>query len=201
MSLAAWSSYELQPLNSTMTKHPPCDVKQKLSTCLECDDHPRPTDDTASPAMQRWEHASKRALGASKGAGDVGGSLSPGQDSPRMLLKLWSRLGRGNSDSVDEESAIDGPVCYMSQSPAQLFKLVEHNDVKGLQELLSAQADVLSRRDHKGRTALHRAAAQGHADVIEFIVKREGIEGIRATTPLPPGGHKHSRKIVQIISH
>ena len=57
-------------------------------------------------------------------------------------------------------------------STMQLLFLACKGDVEGLQDLLDQGVDVNS-IDLDGRTALHIAACEGHADVVKLLLSRK----------------------------
>nr|CAD1828835.1 unnamed protein product [Ananas comosus var. bracteatus] len=60
----------------------------------------------------------------------------------------------------------------------RLMYIANEGDMEGIRELLDSGVDV-NFRDIDGRTALHVAACQGFADVVELLLKRGGADRSR----------------------
>lgn len=95
-----------------------------------------------------------------------------------MESKSQSRfpLGRQSSlapekDGVSDDSVTAGHgVDEGMDSGLRLMYMTNDGDLEGMEELLDSGTSV-NYRDIDGRTALHIAACQGYADVVDFLLK------------------------------
>ncbi|KAK4714534.1 hypothetical protein R3W88_020441 [Solanum pinnatisectum] len=95
-----------------------------------------------------------------------------------MESKLQSRfpLGRQSSlapekDGVSDDSVTAGHgVDEGIDSGLRLMYMTNDGDLEGMEELLDSGTSV-NYKDIDGRTALHIAACQGYADVVDFLLK------------------------------
>ncbi|RRT69023.1 hypothetical protein B296_00023442, partial [Ensete ventricosum] len=101
--------------------------------------------------------------------------------SPAMESKSTGRFTLGRQSSLaprdDRDDSLRSEVLDGSHVPAEigsdirLMYLASEGDLHGIQEILDSGVDV-NFSDIDGRTALHVAACQGFADVVELLIRR-----------------------------
>ncbi|RWW47373.1 hypothetical protein BHE74_00046645 [Ensete ventricosum] len=101
--------------------------------------------------------------------------------SPAMESKSTGRFTLGRQSSLaprdDRDESLRSEVLDGSHVPAEigsdirLMYLASEGDLDGIQEILDSGVDV-NFSDIDGRTALHVAACQGFADVVELLIRR-----------------------------
>lgn len=95
-----------------------------------------------------------------------------------MESKSQSRfpLGRQSSLAPEKDGVIDDSVTAGHEvdgdvdSGLRLMYMTNDSDLEGMKELLDSGTSV-NYTDIDGRTALHIAACQGNADVVDFLLK------------------------------
>lgn len=88
-------------------------------------------------------------------------------------------LGRQSSLAPEKEEGSDGDAGELEmpeviEPTIRLMYLANEGDLEGIEELLESGTNV-NFTDIDGRTALHVAACQGHADVVDLLL-RSGAE-------------------------
>nr|CAD1818375.1 unnamed protein product [Ananas comosus var. bracteatus] len=81
------------------------------------------------------------------------------------------RGGGGELEPVRSEGSNGGGALAEIGAEIRLMYLANEGDMEGIRELLDSGVDV-NFRDIGGRTALHVAACQGFADVVELLLER-----------------------------
>jgi len=90
----------------------------------------------------------------------------------------WFKLGKQSSLAPERGGGEGGGASSAEGSSAQangvmsfqLMYLAHEGSVEGIRELLDGGADP-NFRDSDGRTALHIAACEGHAEVVELLLQ------------------------------
>nr|CAB3474249.1 unnamed protein product [Digitaria exilis] len=101
-------------------------------------------------------------------------AAASGPATPRFRLGKQSSLaperggeggGGGDAGSAEGSAVANGVMSF------QLMYLAHEGNAEGIRDLLDGGADP-NFRDSDGRTALHIAACEGHADVVELLLQR-----------------------------
>lgn len=103
-----------------------------------------------SKSTGRFTLGKQSSLAPDRGGGGGGGELEP----------VRSEGSNGGGGALAEIGA-----------EIRLMYLANEGDMDGIRELLDSGVDV-NFRDIDGRTALHVAACQGFADVVELLLER-----------------------------
>ncbi|XP_042520186.1 integrin-linked protein kinase 1-like isoform X2 [Macadamia integrifolia] len=126
-----------------------------------------------------------------------------------METKATARytLGKQSSLAPERENGLevdDGLEVAEAIDPTfRLMYLADEGDLEGIVELLDFGTDV-NFRDVDGRTALHVAACQGRADVVELLLKRGADVDPKdrwGSTPLADAIHYKNHDVIRILEN
>ncbi|XP_043690038.1 integrin-linked protein kinase 1-like isoform X2 [Telopea speciosissima] len=125
-----------------------------------------------------------------------------------METKATARYTLGKQSSLAPErengSEVDDlEVAEAIDSTFRLMYLADEGDLEGIVELLDSGTD-LNFRDIDGRTALHVAACQGRADVVELLLKRGAEVDPKdrwGSTPLADAIHYKNHDVIRILEN
>ncbi|KAH7651391.1 Non-specific serine/threonine protein kinase protein [Dioscorea alata] len=116
----------------------------------------------------------------------------------RFTLGKQSSLAPDRADEVDGEDA-DG--LEQIDANIRLMYLANEGDLQGILELLDSGVDV-NFKDIDGRTALHVAACQNHADVVELLLKKGAEinpEDRWGSTPLADAIYYKNQDVIKLL--
>ncbi|KAJ4976680.1 hypothetical protein NE237_001786 [Protea cynaroides] len=119
----------------------------------------------------------------------------------RFTLGKQSSLApeRENGSEVDDELGVAEAI----DPTFRLMYLADEGDLEGLVELLDSGTDV-NFKDVDGRTALHVAACQGRADVVELLLKRGAEVDPKdrwGSTPLADAIYYKNHDVIRILEN
>uniref|UniRef100_A0A0D9V5L9 Protein kinase domain-containing protein n=1 Tax=Leersia perrieri TaxID=77586 RepID=A0A0D9V5L9_9ORYZ len=120
---------------------------------------------------------------------------------PRFKLGKQSSMAPDRGGGGAGESSEEGSNEAVGVMGFQLMCLAHGGDTEGIHELLDAGADP-NFRDSDGRTALHIAACEGHADVVELLLQRgadAAAEDRWGSTPLADALHYQNHDVIKIL--
>ncbi|KAG2600688.1 integrin-linked protein kinase 1-like [Panicum virgatum] len=103
--------------------------------------------------------------------------------------------GGAGAGSAEGSAQADGVMSF------QLMYLAHEGSVGGIRELLDGGADP-NFRDSDGRTALHIAACEGYAEVVELLLQRgaeAAVEDQWGSTPLADAMHYQNHDVIKIL--
>lgn len=89
----------------------------------------------------------------------------------RFPLGRQSSLAPEREKGSEERGEVEEDVVEAINPTVKLMYLANEGDLQGIEELLDDGTDV-NFSDIDGRTAVHVAACQGHADVVELLLRR-----------------------------
>lgn len=89
----------------------------------------------------------------------------------RFPLGRQSSLAPERDKGSEEAGEVEDVVGEAINPKVKLMYLANEGDLKGIEELLDDGTDV-NFSDIDGRTALHVAACQGRADVVQLLLRR-----------------------------
>ena len=76
---------------------------------------------------------------------------------------------------------------YSVSNVAELFEAVKRGDLEAVRTILDVNGEFVSQRDQSGATSLHRAAFNGHREMVQLLIQRgatiNSIDSQFAATP------------------
>ncbi|XP_006644703.1 integrin-linked protein kinase 1-like [Oryza brachyantha] len=132
--------------------------------------------------------------------------MEPKPPTPTAAATPRFKLGKQSSMAPDRgggagESSEEGSSEAVGVMGFQLMYMAHEGDAEGIQELLDAGADP-NFRDSDGRTALHIAACEGHAEVADLLLQR-GADAVAedrwSSTPLADALHYQNHDVIKIL--
>src|SRR5438046_5158584 len=73
-----------------------------------------------------------------------------------------------------------------SLSAAEIHDASSSGDLAKVKALVTATPSAVSEKDYDGKTALHYAAANGHLEIVKFLVENKGDPQARSKNGMTP---------------
>ncbi|XP_070195077.1 transient receptor potential cation channel subfamily A member 1-like isoform X2 [Littorina saxatilis] len=88
---------------------------------------------------------------------------------------IGKQFGRKSPQEEPKDVEEEAPkLCLLEDSPYRVIKVASRGNLDEFEKVYKADPKRLKATDNKGQTPLHAAAAKGHRNIVDFIIKQHG---------------------------
>ncbi|XP_076441440.1 transient receptor potential cation channel subfamily A member 1-like [Babylonia areolata] len=117
-------------------------------------------------------------------------------------VRQLSKLSKMKSGSTEVEEEGEADVCLLEDSPFRMLKEAGRGNLEGLMKAYRADPSRLTVQNTDGQTPLHVASANGHLDIVHFLIKQNAdldVADNGGDTPLHTAVRHEQSRVVEVL--